>query len=749
MATANLFTFTSLFSESANGEAPLVTGIEIPRIQRDYAQGRDTPDVCRIRKRFLESLHKALTEGPDIKLDFVYGNIDGGKLVPLDGQQRLTTLFLLHWYVAKHEIISAERAHCLTRFTYRTRRSARTFCQYLAAFAPDFSHSEISAEITDQAWMPLDWRNDPTIRAMLRMIDDIHQMFRDTSGLWDRLEQGVISFYFLPLKDMSMSADELYVKMNSRGKPLTEFEHFKAEWERAIAQKDEATGKRISRKIDTDWTDMLWPYRGDNEIIDDEFVRYFSYLCALIFYKRYPEEAIPDDIFDVVQKLFVEKENDEALANIAFIESGFDCWCGHGDNDSDISAFFDRYLSDKEEHEEGKSLVDKGKGTDIFLDCCNHFGIMQNTLARKFPVGRMLLLYAFILFRQNRPTVSDAQWIRRLRVVNNLIRNSDDELREERMKSLLTQTEEIVLHGNIDLHEADKEFKGFNIEQTKEEIEKQQWLTANEALAPTLFRLENHPLLQGAIRVIGLDNLPMCDKFYALFKCNRILISRAMLTLGDYSAPVTWRYQIGSEYNSSWNRLFHQPKDKNEVCRDILLRLLNMADPITNEALQKIIDDYLATCTTYDWRYYIIKYPAMQPDTFGMYYFYDEKTHDKKRYWILKMQTEKHLGGRNHNIFLKTIFETSGITSGLSLSEYAHGEDGGKLRLDEKGLYIICADSAYEVHEVHKRPDAATGKDATTDTLIHTMPIPQKDGIDTEDRIPIGIALLKELMGAE
>ena len=70
--------------------------IIIPIIQRDYAQGRDDVDVRRIRGRFLEALYRAVTEIP-ITLDFVYGDIDlNGVMTPLDGQQRLTTLFLLH-----------------------------------------------------------------------------------------------------------------------------------------------------------------------------------------------------------------------------------------------------------------------------------------------------------------------------------------------------------------------------------------------------------------------------------------------------------------------------------------------------------------------------------------------------------------------------------------------------------------------------------------------------------------------------
>ena len=77
--------------------------IAIPIIQRDYAQGRIDAEVNGIRERFLDSLHQAIKVDP-ITLDFVYGDINvDGVMTPLDGQQRLTALFLLHWYAAKKE----------------------------------------------------------------------------------------------------------------------------------------------------------------------------------------------------------------------------------------------------------------------------------------------------------------------------------------------------------------------------------------------------------------------------------------------------------------------------------------------------------------------------------------------------------------------------------------------------------------------------------------------------------------------
>src|SRR5690554_592843 len=78
--------------------------IQIPIIQRDYAQGRTDHKTKMIRESFVKDLHNAIKPGSNnIHLDFIYGyenEIDSQKhFIPLDGQQRLTTLFLLHWYV--------------------------------------------------------------------------------------------------------------------------------------------------------------------------------------------------------------------------------------------------------------------------------------------------------------------------------------------------------------------------------------------------------------------------------------------------------------------------------------------------------------------------------------------------------------------------------------------------------------------------------------------------------------------------
>ena len=79
--------------------------IEIPIIQRDYAQGRK--NVIKIAGKFLDDIKHAIAKDRPLNLDFIYGKITKNEssetFIPLDGQQRLTTLFLLHWYLALKE----------------------------------------------------------------------------------------------------------------------------------------------------------------------------------------------------------------------------------------------------------------------------------------------------------------------------------------------------------------------------------------------------------------------------------------------------------------------------------------------------------------------------------------------------------------------------------------------------------------------------------------------------------------------
>ncbi len=146
--------------------------IEVPIIQRDYAQGRNTADVEKLRNKFVNDyLIKSIVADEKIELDFVYGSIltelkedEKQKIfIPLDGQQRLTTLFLLHFFVAIKENRLAEIKDVLLRFTYETRPSAHDFCKLLLGVETIDNLSEIKNEIEDSVWFNEEWKNDTTV----------------------------------------------------------------------------------------------------------------------------------------------------------------------------------------------------------------------------------------------------------------------------------------------------------------------------------------------------------------------------------------------------------------------------------------------------------------------------------------------------------------------------------------------------------------------------------------------------------
>ena len=299
--------------------------IEIPIIQRDYAQGRLGEET--LRKNFLRDLKKHLDDkdNAEIKLDFVYGSVENDKINPLDGQQRLTTLWLLHWYIAlRAKQLNEDTCKYFRNFTYETRISSREFCRNLCnpTHFEDFKGGDIVGFITSRTWFYYGWKQDPTIQSMLGMlggtkgkynknediIDGLENLFKDTpdneynNKYWNKLisDRCPIVFYHLSLEDFGQT-DDLYIKMNARGKQLTSFENFKADLIGYITEQsnteneerkkwksllDETDGLPI--KLDTTWTDIFWKNKSQDNKIDAIYYAFINrfFLSALICQKN-------------------------------------------------------------------------------------------------------------------------------------------------------------------------------------------------------------------------------------------------------------------------------------------------------------------------------------------------------------------------------------------------------------------------------------------------------------------------------
>lgn len=275
--------------------------IKIPIIQRDYAQGR--ADEENIREQFVHYLKEALDKNssePTI-LDFVYGSKYLDSILPLDGQQRLTTLWLLHWYIAlqKDTPITDDEKNVFYNFLYETRDSSRDFIQNLVKLLPQNNKvDDIFSFITSKLWFLKDWNNDQTVSSMLIMLDYINTVFKDAplEIYWKNLtgNSASILFYELKLEKLGLT-DDLYIKMNARGKPLTNFENFKADLIGYLKEIDDDYAEKISLKMDTTWTDLFWKNKSKNYHIDEI---YFAFINRYFLNDWISEFSVKSDDID-------------------------------------------------------------------------------------------------------------------------------------------------------------------------------------------------------------------------------------------------------------------------------------------------------------------------------------------------------------------------------------------------------------------------------------------------------------------
>lgn len=246
--------------------------ILVPMIQRDYAQGRTDKKATDVRNNLLNDIFS----GKDVHFDLVFGSkekriIDDKEMncfIPVDGQQRLTTLFLLHLYGQKAGKTNTE--FDLSKFSYDTRRAASGFCKSITSEEWTVQKDKkVSDVIKDSSWFMNYWEKDPTVEGMLNMLDAIHEKCKEIT---DYPNLNKVTFFFFDLESNGLN-ENLYLKMNSRGKPLTAFENLKAKMEKILPENVEFEDKcfpncdaspKDSFKakwkyfMDRNWTEAFW-----------------------------------------------------------------------------------------------------------------------------------------------------------------------------------------------------------------------------------------------------------------------------------------------------------------------------------------------------------------------------------------------------------------------------------------------------------------------------------------------------------
>ena len=712
--------------------------VRIPQLQRDYVQGSDK--AKEIRDLFICDLVETLSaDTPEAKqktlhLDFIYGSTyeeapasglhphwKEGELhfdipnsdvneptkvfLPLDGQQRLTSLWLLHWMLCPETEADAAKK-LLSHFSYATRSSSRRFCAALVAHIGDgelkqqLKTNKAKSALMEASWFLPAWQKDPTVNSMIEMLVAIGTRLgeADTAPLWKRLQEGAITFTVIEIQSNEFRlTDELYIKMNNRGRLLTDWECYKAKaieclgevvfkeenaglWESLQANEQEKTpADYFSFRVDGRWQDFFWHLsRGEESPLEDrvqrsdEMMRYFFTWWAEYRYYHYNKGECSD-------KMHVFKSAEEITLLFQVLNKLHEIGCPHGEsaeNQDQEKEFLETAFGVASEsavevrlHFTGSEGNESRVG-DLFRLLC------EGKLERRHQVLVYYLLLRLVKFNEE---ATDANLCDFLRVVRNFLYG----IREENKKMAFTSGIELKelsryaeyldevlgekeVYAGLSSKEVSEETSQ-NVSAFHHEVEKAKWICAHPAEKTELFRLEEHDLLRGFLRNLpwqvgsGIDINKLCEAFFAIFgspwlketeKPSDKLVARALVACGfqgilnrGIRKYTWWAYCFGGD-EPHWRFVLTYHKDmhlKEHTGRQNLLSALQRLFKLyieqsgtPEERLQAIIDNFLMqTENKKPPLYYLVKYPDLWSGKIYHFAFtYDGEVGTKVKHFV-------------------------------------------------------------------------------------------------------------------
>lgn len=607
--------------------------VEIPIIQRDYAQGRTSENVTAIREDLLVSIYNALTQQKPLDFDFVYGTVEGDTLYPLDGQQRLTTFYLLYWYIAEKEDRMEDASPILSKFTYTTRTSSREFCEMLSEleYCPK-EGKKVSEYIKNENGYFRSWNTDPTITHMLTMLDAIHEKFFNTGDLFDLLiadeESAVLTFNYLPMEHYALT-DDLYIKMNARGKALSVFENFKAKFIQHQKEFD-LPYEHFEEQIDGAWTDLLWDYRSKDNTIDKQFMNLFCYLTEMLYLETEAQREGDSPFRPHFIRKLINYYQDENVVEALY--GYLDLW----KSKEEASAYLNSILSAEPERE--KVRVFDGKA-DIFSSVINGEYVTLSNKILLFSIMKRLVTWG-----KDTDITAMKDYARIIRNyllnIRSFIRKKcsfSPDLRYGRHAIPIMQHFVSILAESEYPYEImkDTEFEAVNSEICHQEAVKAGMILDRPELKALIQELEDLDLFRGTIfNVLPYieENEDDClvDNIINLFtKDNGIKLIQAMLSIKDYGIKVGNsmygdRYFYGDIRNWYSILTYSGGKSYAGFISEFIRQYEETEAEYVQDALSEIIVSNLSDIKKNDWRYTVINYDStmeIKPGFIDNYYY--------------------------------------------------------------------------------------------------------------------------------
>ena len=446
----------------------------IPDYQREYAQGRDNDRDRNVLDMFINTIATSLQNDKELNFDLIYGNIRNKNGVdvffPVDGQQRLTTLFLFYVYCYQID----DEKNFLNKFRYEVHPETTQFMQLLIK---NGAHEPEEAKDW-KTWFEImsSIHNDPCSVSLFRAYRAIENRLRkeNRKKYIENLEK--ISFQVLEAKDCDQKyslPDSIFWKMNARGKQLTSAEIFKA------------------------------AYYGDDKDakdFDDFAVKLFDQL-------KNNYEAFDNTLIYIVNIIF----------------EGFSIISGNSDKNAEIDFINTPYVS-KDEYKKFKEKYDTEiKGIFKYLGNAFSFdnfiknlpkyrrkkaNIYESLTSQKLSKDMRILFFSYLFAKSYDKNQDEIK--RKVRICSNLIRNMDSEaaLRTIYAKDLC-KTPDILLSLSDDINDKNSSF------QYQEECEKAVAIKNKSVGESEIVKAEKISFADGAIRYLFMDfeNEPNWNNF--------------------------------------------------------------------------------------------------------------------------------------------------------------------------------------------------------------------------------------------
>ena len=643
------------FIESFNNKTIL-----IPLLQRDYVQGDRKSAVI---SPFLDALLEK-----ECDLNYIYGYEENGCFVPVDGQQRLTTLWLLYLYLYAKQHKTSEYK---VRMKFASREYAGDFCDRLHEHLEDLLSkvtigTPLDEAIIDQNWFIHSWCKNASVNNMLGTLKQIHRKINsDNLGdIWSRLvdtSTPTVTFAFLQMDESNGLDDDIYIKMNGRGRKLSAFENLKSWMDERVSTL--AYSSEWKSEMDNEWTDLFWKNRNKSqehpEEIDDEQLFFFYNLLILYHFKT-------GELQHTITK--IDSYMLEELCS--FLDM---------DAKADKNEIFDKVIGKLQKASyfpllwiERLSLMPKGffdfalkstrnivKITTDFNDMKMYIGddnksatttttyklsMCEGSLDRTLP-----LLYALLSYEEGATTLFD--W---MRVMRNLILATT--IGKDNIKRILESINNYALScKNDDIYKLisnggmTSDSSGFNRRQFDEEISKSAWVVEDREWIELFNILESTSFCDGTIGFI-FQYLPtqkdkhVFKEYSSLFRLifeksgvrNSIpnyLLQRSLMCFTShygfgysFDGGYKWKFMDNRE---EWHRFLidsemHDGQSHNQCMKSLLSQLYdelhNQIDlsnyceeyaSALNCELDVITKQTLNDNSIKDWRYFFIKYPSI------------------------------------------------------------------------------------------------------------------------------------------